>query len=71
MKRFTFVALLAAAMIVCLTGTARAGGNTVKLPPPRGSGYANASGSVTTVVSGPWWMVNPWGGALQVVVARH
>ncbi len=64
MKRFTLVVLLATAIVGSADSMAFAGGGakTYTLTPPPGSEFPNASGSVTVVVSGPYWGVRPWTG---------
>jgi hypothetical protein len=52
MKRFTLAAIVAAAMVVCATATARAG--TYKLTPPPGSDFPHATGLVSVRIQGPF-----------------
>ena len=52
MKRFTLAAIVAAAMVVCATATARA--ETYRLTPPPGSDFPHATGSVSVTIQGPF-----------------
>ena len=52
MRQFGLAAIVAAAMVVCATATARAG--TYKLTPPPGSGFPHATGSVGVRIQGPF-----------------